>query len=133
MNLYVGNGSVADWQECEPLLKSCLDRIGSEHSIEDMRNWVLSRRDLLWQIVEDGRTIAAAVTQMILDPKGNKACCIFAMGGRGFSRWGLHALAEIERYAKANGCKSVTLKGRKAWQRILPEYAFDGDWYERAV
>ena len=48
---------------------------------------------------------------------------IEALGGREMKRWLRPALREFERLAKANGITEVEIEGRRAWQRLLPDYA----------
>ena len=37
------------------------------------------------------------------------------------SRW-LGLLGKIEEFARAEGCKSTRIMGRKGWARVLPSY-----------
>ena len=94
---------------------------------------------LLWLAIarEDGRERpdgngahiqAAAVTELHAT-EWRKACVIVACGGRGprsgagagMAAW-LPLLAGIETYARAAGCASVRIMGRKGWARALPTY-----------
>lgn len=93
---------------------------------------VLSGRALLWIVHSDSRGIeVAAVTRLDLTER-SKVCTILACGGEGRSRW-LHLLADIEAYAKAEGCDGVRLYGRRGWKRALPDYREIGIVMERKL
>lgn len=76
----------------------------------------------LWAIIEDGEPLAAVVTQIITLKSGDKACNIWAAGGKGINRWADY-VAMIEDWAAENDCQSVIVeKTRKGMQRILKGY-----------
>lgn len=75
---------------------------------------------LLWVAWADGRVIAAVTTELVCVPRG-KLCVITCGGGEAMRRW-LKFLRQIERYAKAEGCNSLRVMGRKGWEKMLPGY-----------
>lgn len=75
---------------------------------------------LLW-IVWDGEALIGAVATKITSVPRRKICNIVACGGTRVREW-IKLVAEIERYARAEGCDAVRLTGRRGWKRILPEY-----------
>lgn len=133
MRITAGNGSISDCLDAFDYIKACIERLGCDETPDEAFAFVLNRRDLLWRVEDDGKIVAAAITRRIVKPNGNAEILIFAMGGKGFPKWGRAALREIETYAMATGCKAVTFGGRKAWRKLIPEYAFDGVWYERTL
>ena len=50
-----------------------------------------------------------------------KFCTIVACGGRHLSKW-KHLIARLEQFAKAEGCKSIAIMGRRGWAREYPAY-----------
>jgi hypothetical protein len=63
----------------------------------------------------------AAVVTAVSVANDVKRCSI-TVGGRARSEW-LHMLRELEAYARAEGCASMRIVGRKGWMRELPDYA----------
>jgi hypothetical protein len=80
----------------------------------------LKGEKLLWLAVDETAIWAAAVVGLHVE-KDRKTCCIWACGGRERERW-LPLLSELEKFAKAEGCESICLYGRKGWAREFPEY-----------
>lgn len=99
-------------------------------SLRELDTDVLSGRALLWLVNGDGIE-CAAVTRLDLTER-SKVCTILACGGRGRVRW-LHLLNQIEQYAKAEGCTSTRLYGRKGWKRALSDYQEIGIVMERKL
>jgi hypothetical protein len=79
-----------------------------------------NRAALLW-LVWDGNNIRAAIVTSVSEVNGKKRCIIVACGGQDMSTW-LHLLPQIEGYAKAEGCNSMAIMGRRGWQRMLKAY-----------
>lgn len=88
-------------------------------SLDELDTEVLSGRALLW-IVWSDHIECACVTRLDVT-EHSRVCTILACGGEGRSRW-LHLMGGIENYAKAEGCDSTRLYGRKGWKRALPDY-----------
>lgn len=80
-----------------------------------------SGKILLWIAWGDERKIIAAMTTALVRMKTGLACKIIALGGEQMQRW-LAFLADIEAYAKREGCYRVLFEGREGWERLLPEY-----------
>ena len=82
-----------------------------------------SGHSLLWIVwaQDETRILAAATTKLINVARG-RICRITACGGRDLKRWKA-CIADIETYAKAEGCDHVRIEGRRGWQMILPDYA----------
>jgi len=101
-------------------------------SLSELDTDVLSGRALLWIVHSDGHGIEAATVTRLDLTEHSKVCTILACGGVKRSRW-LHLLEEIEAYAKAEGCGSTRLYGRKGWKRALPDYREIGIVMERKL
>jgi hypothetical protein len=81
---------------------------------------VLGGGALLWLAWDGEEIVAAAVTELSL-VRGRKLCTIVACGGRARRRW-LHLLAELETFARREGCEATRICGRRGWTRVLPDY-----------
>ena len=107
------------WPHVAPLLQRAIERAGLS-AFRDVELDILQGDALIW-IAWSGRIEAAASTSLQTSDAG-LVCLITACGGADRRRW-LPLLAEIEDYAKAEGCKSVRIIGRRGWQRALNGYA----------
>lgn len=77
---------------------------------------------LLWIVwtARENRILAAVTTKLLKTPRGF-VCRITSCGGIELKRWA-HLLADIEAYAKAEGCICVRWEGRKGWKAFFPGY-----------
>ena len=81
---------------------------------------VIAGRSLLWLACDGPEIHAAAVTSLSIS-NGKKFCTIVACGGRNLSKW-KHLIARLEQFAKAEGCRSIAVMGRRGWAREYPDY-----------
>lgn len=77
-------------------------------------------RALLW-IVWDGKGILAAAVTEIVQVPARKLCMITACAGRELHRW-RHFIANLEAYAKTQGCDVMRVHGRVGWKSVFPDY-----------
>lgn len=80
---------------------------------------VLNGGKLLWVAAAD-RIWAAAVTGLHMEG-AEKICVIWACGGHEKMRW-LQLKDDLEIFARAEGCRSIRVYGRRGWSRELPDY-----------
>jgi hypothetical protein len=135
--------AAAIWPHVRALIHAAMRR-GALSSFSAVEASVFAGDALLWLAWDPGaeRITAAAVTELHAT-EWRKACVIVACGapsgrsrpsiaredGRqpplrramGMAAW-LPLLAGIETYARAAGCASVRIMGRKGWARALPTY-----------
>jgi hypothetical protein len=113
----------AIWPVVAPRLRRAIQRTGLSAFVDIERD-ILAGRSLLWLALgeEGGRASidAVAATRLELTEAG-KVCVITACEGEHMRRW-LPLLDGIENYAKAEGCCSVRIFGRKGWLRVLDGY-----------
>lgn len=82
---------------------------------------LLARRSLLWIAWGDEGAILAAATTKLINVSRGTICLVTSCGGRNLKRW--HGcLADIEAYARAEGCTHVRMEGRKGWRSFFPDY-----------
>lgn len=71
-----------------------------------------------------GRNSKVVVILEVLEyPKGKK-CDIVMLAGENIETW-IEELAEIEAWAKMNGCNKMTLTGRRGWVKMLSDYRIE--------
>lgn len=112
------------WPQVAHRLQRAISRTGLSAFVDVERD-VLDGRALLWLALSqsDGEVVIDAVATTRLErTDAGKVCVIVACEGRGRHRW-LPLIGGIEAYAKAEGCRSVRIFGRKGWQRVLDGYA----------
>ncbi|MBR1219437.1 hypothetical protein JQ557_15645 [Bradyrhizobium sp. U87765 SZCCT0131] len=108
------------WPHVEGFLGAACARSG-DWTLEALRG-ALDRVEMLLWVLWDGEAFrAAAVTEVMIVPRG-KICRIVVCGGRRATSWP-HALAPIEAYARELGCTAMRVDGRRGWQRVLDNYA----------
>jgi hypothetical protein len=95
-------------------------RKGRVSDFADVERAVLAGTQLLWVAADMRATWAAAVTELTC-VGGEKLCTIVACGGRERARW-LPLKAELEKFAKAEGCTAIRIHGRRGWAREFPDY-----------
>lgn len=106
------------WPYAGPMIRRATERGGGDFDRTETE--VLAGLQLLWIVSDDGALQAAATTQLVNEGQG-KACIIVACSGRQSERW-LPLIVGIEDYAKAEGCKTMRVIGRKGWERVLSGY-----------
>ncbi len=87
---------------------------------DDVEKDILGGMGFLW-LAGDGSKILAAATTCLVRTHTDKVCILTACAGEQMPRW-RPLLAVIEAYAKAEGCASLRIYGRKGWARVLDDY-----------
>lgn len=108
------------WPDAAPLLREAFDR-GGDFAVEDAPAHLESGHWGLWIVVDRGRMIAAAITEIVQFPQ-RKLLWVVAAGGA--MRPGVAALWPLlQACAQENGCAAVRWSGRRGWARggALPE------------
>ena len=101
------------------------------HDYEGSLRALRGGQALLW-LVWDGEQVLASLTTELHRINGRKLCFIATLGGQNREQW-IGLISEIEKFARAEGCQSVIIMGRKGWSRALPEYHTRGLILERAL
>lgn len=107
------------WPHVEPLLRPAIEDVGL-NNFEDIEEAILIGCGLVW-IAWDGEKIAAAASTTLQRIGSDLICVLTACGGKGMGDW-LPLLKKIEDYAKAEGCTSLRIFGRRGWLRALEDY-----------
>jgi hypothetical protein len=107
------------WPHVHRLIWEAMRR-GGVSSFAPVEASVLAGRALLW-LATEGATIHAAAVTELQQTEWRKVCVLVACGGRDRARW-LPLIAEIEGFARAEGCTAMRIVGRKGWERALANY-----------
>lgn len=107
------------WPIVEPMLRAAYQEV-DELMPEDLPDALSEGKLLLWISAPNGKILAALVTALLPRPSG-LACKLMVCGGVSMEIW-LGGHAQIEAYAKAEGCATLSAEGRVSWGRILPGY-----------
>lgn len=108
------------WPHVRHLLRAACCRTGL-NAFSDIEANILSGRSLLW-VAWDRQAIEAAAATILIGSEIGKVCIITACSGSSMTRW-LPLIAQIENYARKEGCARVRIYGRKGWLRVLDGYA----------
>jgi hypothetical protein len=107
------------WPMVSDLIRAAM-RKGRISEFADVERAVLDGAQLLW-VAADARAIWAAAVTALGYANGEKLCTIVACGGCERARW-LPLKAELENFAKTEGCVAIRMHGRRGWVRALPDY-----------
>jgi hypothetical protein len=109
------------WPHARALIKAAMGK-GDISPFACVEHAVLTGDALLWLAWDaDARRIAAACVTELQKVGTRKLCLIVACGGHGMHRW-LPLLAQLEDYARAEGCAVTRIMGRAGWARVLTDY-----------
>ena len=108
----------AFWPRVAPLIERGLDYAGGCFGPDDVRLSLIERRRQLWIDWPDIR--CALVTEPIDYPL-KRILHVFLVAGRLPRDW-RDLWRGIERWAVAQGCADVEIRGRPGWIRRLPDY-----------
>ena len=92
----------------------------STHTLNDVLTDLRAGRAQLWLATDNDEVEGIAVTCITEYPQ-TTTCLIWLCAGMGREKY-TPLLGNIEQWAKAQGCASISLEGRPGWERILTDY-----------
>lgn len=108
------------WEHVEPHLR----RFEAETlllSVEDIRANCEALRQQLWIAVADSRVIGVLITEIYSTLRGS-ICAIWALAGTQSEQGQiLTGFEEIRKFARDKGCIALEIRGRKGWERLIPD------------
>lgn len=104
-------GWVKEFERCTPWMLEALKYNGGTHSLEDVFKGISESRYQFWP----GAT-CVLISEILAFPQ-KWVFNYFLVGGEG-SEEIQKARPDAEEWARAHGCKSVTLTGRRGWERM---------------
>jgi hypothetical protein len=105
--------------QCLTLIQRAL-KYENTHSIEDVLNDLRSGKAQLW-VAGDGNDVDGIAITCITEYPQTTTCLIWLCAGIGREKY-TPLIGNIEQWAKAQGCESISLEGRPGWERILTDY-----------
>lgn len=117
------------WPQAQGLIRAAIEKTGLSE-FADIEKDVLSGDQLLWLAISDH--IEAAATTFLMKTSSKPVLVLTACSGVQRERW-LPLFAQIEKYAKDEGCKCVRIYGRKGWERALSGYRVEHVILERQL
>lgn len=116
------------WPLVEEMICGAYERVGLVLPA-DTDNHLARGTLLLWLALDaDLQILCAAITALI--DADCRVCEIRAAAGTDMRRW-LPFHLELERFALAEGCAKVRLRGRRGWLRVLSGYRLVGEFMEK--
>jgi hypothetical protein len=117
------------WPHVRDKIRAAIERTELS-SFADIESDVLAGMQLVW-LAWNGREIMAAATTQLVKPR-DKVCVLTSCSGYDRAQW-LPLFAEVESYARAEGCTKMRIFGRKGWERVLDGYRVEHVVLEKAL
>lgn len=119
-----------------PALRGLIDEamaVGGEIMPEDFAERVGRGDVLVWTVIDEGTAeVVSAVTTELTRRREGLVCWVGQCAGRGAKDW-IGLIAQIEDYARAEGCVKVASKCREGWRRLLKDYRVRTITIEKAL
>jgi hypothetical protein len=108
------------WPTLEPEITKALEHGIDELTAFDVCRQALDNKIQVWATIDQDNKIVCTTTTRILPYESTKVLQIITCTGSG-RQWKefYEQHRAVEDFAKANGCSSVQVWGRKGWQRNL--------------
>jgi hypothetical protein len=103
-------------EHCRKWIEDALEYSGGTHTFEDVTQSILSGRMQLWPAER-----ACAVTEIVVYPK-KRVLHVFLAGGEMGQI--IDMVSSANAWGKAQGCTSMTIAGRKGWERVLAKHGY---------
>jgi hypothetical protein len=107
------------WPHVRHYIERATARAGDLET-EDIER-MLSGGALLW-VITDATGFKGALVTRLYEARQKKFCEVIAIGGDGLDEW-RHLIAELETFARNEGCQNLRMSGRKGWSRVFPDYS----------
>lgn len=93
-----------------------------ERTVEDILDSLTTGRAQCWCILSDGKIINMTITE-IIDYQNKRVLHIVFSAGDGWEGY-KEEHTHLEDFAKSLGCVSITVWGRKGWEKVLPNFGY---------
>ena len=112
------------WKDVEKVLKKSVATAQGKSETIDVLAGILTDIYVLWVVMDDDDSIAAAFTTRLLVYPQRKALALDFVGGTRMNEWNDQLIDTMRKYANELGCSHLEGYGRKAWGRSLKKYGF---------
>ena len=110
------------FEKVKDLLQKPIDRAYGEHTIDEIREMVISGRRQLWAGVDEatGEFVVAAVTQISPRASGAVHMEIILTGSAPHTvdQWFDKSVDALEEYGRLNGADRLIFYGRRGWGKL---------------
>lgn len=107
----------AELLRCRKWIEDALEYSGGTHTFEDVARSIMEGRMQLWPA-----TRGCAVTEIVVYPR-KSVLHVFLAGGEMDQI--IDMIDSAVEWGKMQGCSSMTIAGRKGWQRVLERYGYE--------
>lgn len=116
------------WQKVQPLLQKGIDYGDGELDVKDILKFLLDRAMQLWVLYNytEDVIVMASVTEIIHYPQ-RKYCRFVTLGGERVDDW-MSYIADIELWAKSQGCDSMEAYGRRGLAKKLEQVGYTNQY-----
>jgi hypothetical protein len=116
------------WPHVAHLIERAVMKGNADNTAQSIRESVESGRALLWIVWSGSEIVSAATTELLMMEAVGKMCLITAAAGRDLRKWE-RFLAQIEMWAKAEGCDVLRFYGRPGWAHFLRKSGYQQPWF----
>lgn len=116
---------MTELERVRPWIEGALRYSGGTHTFEDVVQGIVDRRMQLWP----GER-SAAVTEILSFPR-KKVLNTFLAGGDMDEL--MLMMRDAQKWARAQGCDTMTMSGRKGWLRVLNKHGWQEAYATMAV
>ena len=106
-------------RQCGSLIEQALEFDGT-HALFDVLDSIKTGEAQLWLATDEDGVQGIAVTCITEYPQRTN-CLIWLCAGIGREKF-TPLIVNIEQWAKAQGCASISLEGRPGWEKVLADY-----------
>lgn len=110
----------AAWPHVLPHIEKMARATRGKLSADDFRQRIAAGEFQLWVVLRDGNRLASVLTEIIQYPQ-RKVARIVGCVGRHREEW-VHLLAEVQDWARSQGCVAMEAFARKGWARVIPDF-----------
>lgn len=110
------------WHLAAPWVESAIREGAIVSTSDDYKAKCLAEQAQLWLLAESGAIVGAGITEIVASPRG-LTCAVPVLAAVSFDV--LKTLfANLERWARAEGCVRLEGFGRAGWSRALKPYGW---------
>ena len=112
-------------------LASVVDRSGRRYTLPILCEMIAQGLIQMW-LIGDDKPRGIVLTELYFAPSGLKFATIRGAAGDGAEGW-MPLIAELEEWARAEGCAGIDATARKGWARRLPDYKMSHVFLEKEL
>jgi hypothetical protein len=113
------------WLLAEPYLRKAVDLVANRVDTTHIFEGLMKNDYQLWVIFDEDKILGAFVTHIVDHPKA-RGINVPYLGGdeHRITEWFDQAVANVEDFARINGCTVMEFIGREGWVKYLKAYGY---------